>query len=251
MAIKKLFLITGLIFLALTTFKICFSQEINTSSFTGRVSASSINVRSDATTSSAVICNLSKQDTVLVIAEKYGWYKIKLPAAGNAFIKKTLVLPLDEKTARAVKENINIRVGPGESFAIIGKIDKNEIVNVIEDKGDWLRIVPTSNSFGWINKKFVDKLDVLPTQEKPKESKQETKNNGYIIEGIIKPYGKVFKRSATHKLIAKGGNTFLIKGNQENLNSLINHKVKIIGKLLSEPKEKYPLIEITKMEALD
>jgi hypothetical protein len=117
-----------------------------------------------------------------------------------------------------------------------------------------------NNSFGWIHKKFVDKIGPLKkkiedVQSMPDIKKEERlisekptlENN--ILTGIIKPYGKVLGRKATHKLITEDNRVFLLKGNKESLDNLNYHRVKITGKLIGA--QKYPIVEVMKIEVWD
>jgi len=245
--------------------------------FQGRINAHNINVRSDSTVNSKIICAVNKGEPVEVVRESYEWYKIILPKAAPSFIKKDLVALIDEKTAKVLKDNVNIRLQPNESSAILGKAGKNEVINIAEDNGEWYKIEPLNNSFGWVNKKFVDKADTinpvrdtisfsrLPLVSKGVNKTEEVKlvqenkivgekvslDESITIEGIIKPYGKVIKRIATHKLIAADNKVFLLKGNKESLDSLNYHKVKVTGKLIHPKNQKGTIIEILKIEALD
>jgi len=245
---------------------LCFAQDLKPGLFSGAVTTDNINIRTDSNTNSKTISTVSRGEVIEVVLEKYDWYKIRLPKTTPAFIRKNLLTPIDAKTAKVSKDSVNIRQSPSESAPIIGKAENNEILAVLEDKGDWYRIVPNENSFGWIHKKFVNKTAAAP---KPpiKEETIETlvpknvappsekitlpKDANIFIEGVIEPYGKVLNRIGTHKLITKDYETFFLKGNTNNLNSFTYHKVKISGKLVASPKSKYPIIEITKMEALD
>lgn len=121
----------------------------------GKVNADNINVRADATASSKIICTLSYNDTIEVIGEAYGWYRIRLPKHTNAFIRKDLVITINNKTARVAKERANIRLGANENAIILGKASKDEQLNIIEDLGDWYRIEPPKDTFGWTHKKFI------------------------------------------------------------------------------------------------
>lgn len=221
--------------------------------FQGESNANSINVRSDSTVSSDLICKVNKGTRVEVILELYDWYKIRLPENASVFIKKDLTKAIDEKTARVVKYNVNIRLKANESSPIIGRAQKDEIIRIVRERAEWYEIRPTNNSFGWINKKFVNKIS---TAGKAKDNmgieKTQTPDSSVItLEGLIKPYGKVFKRKATHKLIAGDKKIFLLKGSKENLNLLNNQRARVIGKLAADATEKYPLIEIEKLEALE
>lgn len=257
------------LFVFINLFSISPAQEFQ--AFQGEINANNINIRFDSTTSSQAICNVNQGDYVEVILEFYDWYKIKLPKTAPAFIKKDLVATIDDKIAKVLKDRVNIRLHPNLSSPIIGRVNKNEAVNILEDKGQWYKIEPV-NSFGWIHKKFVNK--VISIKEETKiakddrgESKEDTLSvtteksdglsqtllvdEGITLEGIIKPYGKVIKRIATHKLITRDGKIFLLKGNREKLNILTYHKVRVVGKSIGSVKEKYPVIEISKIEVLD
>jgi uncharacterized protein YgiM (DUF1202 family) len=225
--------------------------------FQGVINADNINIRTDSTVNSKIICKINKGEPVEVVKELYGWYKIRLPKIAPSYIKKNLVTLLGEKTAQVLEDNVNIRLDASESSWILGRVNMNEVVNILEDKGGWYRIEPVNNSFGWIHKKFIDKVDVLKkiedVQSIPDIKKEERlisekptlENN--ILTGIIKPYGKVLGRKATHKLITEDNRVFLLKGNKESLDSLNYHRVKITGKLIGA--QKYPIVEVTKIEA--
>jgi len=226
----------------------------------GVINSDNINIRSDSRVNSKIICKVNKGQIVEVAQELYDWYRIRLPQTAPSFIKKNLVILISDGTAKVLRNNVNIRLGPSESSWILGKVDKNEVVNVLSDRGDWYRIEPVNNSFGWINKRFVDKYTCLnKTADKkiPVESKEENKiinahkTDENIFEGIIKPYGMVFKRKATHKLITEDNKVFFLKGNKVSLDSLNYRRVKVIGKLIGSKTQRHPIIEIVKIEVLD
>jgi SH3-like domain-containing protein len=223
-------------------------------------------VRSDATVTSKVICTIGKDELVEVVKESYEWYQIKLPESAPSFIKKTLVTPIDEKTAKVNGDNVNIRLSPSESAPILGKAGMNEIISILDDKGGWYEIEPITNSFGWVHKKFVNKVadtadnnEAAKMTEAAKEKARvadlkppQVEGENIVVEGIIRPYGKVIKRLATHKIIAKDNKVFLLKGNKENLDSLNYRKVRITGKLIHpDDRKKTTLIEIQKIEDMD
>ncbi len=231
-----------------------FAAESANTAFLGIINRNNINVRSDSNTTSSVICQIGKNTAVEVVNEKYDWYKIKLPKHAPCYVKKELVDLIDNKTAKVSRENVNIRLSPSDSSQIIGKIDTNEVIAILSDDGLWYKIKATDNTFGWVHKKFIAKSLV----ESPSASMLSVPfsaanplNETIILEGIIEPYGKVIKRVATHKLITKDYDIYLLKGVPGNLNALTYHKVRITGKAIPPARQKYPVIEIVKMEALD
>jgi uncharacterized protein YgiM (DUF1202 family) len=246
--------------------------------FIGEINADNINIRSDSTVSSEIICKVNKGEQVEVTRERYGWYKIRLPKYAPSFIKKNLVTAIEDKpansfdklrdsgtelnrNAKVIKNRVNIRLHPNESSPILGKVDRNEVITILEDKGEWFRIEPVNSSFGWINNKFISKISSVTKPENPlvpqkvKEEKNAavpiTLEKSITAEGVIKPYGIVFKRLATHKLITNDNKIFLLKGGKKSLDILNYHKVKVIGKFIEPNKQRYPIIDIEKIEALD
>lgn len=223
--------------ITLLLFKICLAQD---APFQGEVNADNINVRADSTVSSLIICSVHKGQEVDVVSQFYEWYKIRLPKTASIYIKKNMVECIGEcENAKVLKDKVNVRSSSNESSVILGSADKNQIVKILRDKGEWYRIEPIENSFGWINKSFVNRIAV---QEKAPVTQ---------ITGIIRPYGKVIKRAATHKLSSEDNKTFLLKADKKTLDALNYHKVKVSGTIISSPKQKYPIIEVEILEALN
>ena len=242
-------------------FSIAFAKEFKP--FLGEVTSDSINVRTDSTTSADIIIKLNRGVYIYVIGESFDWYKIKIPKLAASYIRKDLVSPLSGKTARIAKESVNIRLLPSESSPIIGKGKKDEVISILGEKENWYKIEPLDNSSGWIYKKFVKEIKEPKKIEtasatspqsipiSPQTTAQAADNSPMVIEGVVKPYGRVFKRLATHKIIKSDKTVFLLKGNKKTLDTLTYHKVRIWGKMLKETSPKYPIIEVDKIEALD
>ena len=160
-----------------SAFLIAKASLAQTPVFTGEINSQNINIRADSTTEAEIICQINKGTKVEVISELYEWYKIRLPKAAPAFIKKEFlkcvnyeninspgILPLktgkDCISAVAIKDRINIRLKSDESSPVIGRLNENEVVNIVRPAGNWYMIEPIPNSFGWVNKKFVNKVQV-------------------------------------------------------------------------------------------
>lgn len=272
--------------------------------FSGEVTSDNINMRCDSTITAQTICRLSRGDAVEVVSGLYEWYKIRLPKNSPLFIKKDFVVLSDDKTARVSVDNVNVRMNPDAASAILGRVNKGETVNIHGLEGEWYRIEPVKNSFGWIHKKFIKKNE-LPAEkplepegpklqeaqteldeksaaidkiisdikteikieaeklaektvaevvQKPAEKEQPLPaagDNSVSLEGILKPYGKVFKRAATHKLATKDGKIFLLRGDTAKLNALTYRNVKIRGKIISLPENKYLILSAENIESLN
>jgi len=58
-----------------------------------------------------------------------------------------------------IKENVNIRLAPNQTSFILGKAGNEELLTIIREDGEWYKIAPTKNTFGWINNKFVTRVE--------------------------------------------------------------------------------------------
>ena len=156
----------------------------------GEVSSNNINIRTDATTGSEIICTAAKGEKVEADMELYEWYRIRLPKQAPAYVKKTFFEcpgkepPRPAKnssgetpclSAKATGNNVNIRLRPAENSPILGKIRAEETVKILSEEGDWFKIEPPLNSFGWIHKKFVNRLPEAPAPETLQEQTPKTK----------------------------------------------------------------------------
>jgi len=166
--------------------------------------------------------------------------------------------------AKVTADRVNIRLGPNESSWIMGKVNKSTVVNIIKDEGNWYKIEPIHQSYGWVNKKFINKAIALSKEagksaiiaESVKlplviENQTVPQPNPLVIEGTISPYGVVLWRKATHKLTTDNKEIYLLKGNRKGLDSLNYRKVKVTGKLISQKNSRCPIIEIAIIEVLN
>lgn len=236
--------------------------------FVGEVTEDGINLRTDSTVTSELILKLNKTIRVNVNAEKHGWYKVKLPILAPSYIKKTLVSTLSSKTGKISKPVVNIRLRPSESSPIIGKAYQDEVITLTEDTGEWYRIEPVANSYGWVNKKFIAlatgpvaplapapaaaaaQVSASATVE-PATASPAATDHVKIIEGVVKSYGTVFWRIATHQITTDTGEVYLLKGDKKKLNALRYHRVRVVGKLMDKSPLQHPIIEVDKLEALN
>ena len=226
--------------------------------FTGRVNADQVNIRSDSTINAAVVCKVNKGERVDVLSQAYDWYKIRLPNNAPVFIKKELVEAGDNKTGKVLRDNVNLRLSPELSAPILGKVNKDTEIAILEDAGEWYKIKPLQNTFGWIYVTFVNKVDEakIKSDQKAKEAQEAKDKEAAIlttqeitVEGTLR--AKTFTRIATHKLITSENKLYLINGNTQELSSFCQRKVKITGKIHQPANQDNPLVTVEKIEALD
>jgi uncharacterized protein YgiM (DUF1202 family) len=229
--------------LQMLSLSFCLAQE--TEFLQGEINEDNVNVRADSTVNARTVCNLNKGALVSVVRESYGWYKIQLPKSGPAYINKDFLL-VGGDCGRVLKNNVNIRLEPNTSSAILGKANAGDIVTILSKSADWYKIEPTDNSSGWINKMFVGSLK---KKEKalPVIIVQPEEKSKLFAEGVIKP--KTFTRVATHKLIT-AEKVYLLRGNKQTFDSFNGRRVRISAKIIDPSMEKYRLVTVETIEAI-
>lgn len=264
MRLRSVFSIVVLIFIL--ALGLSFAEE--KTPFIGEINSNNINLRSDATTSAYLIGILNKGEQVEVLQESYDWYKIRLPKIVSVYLKASLASCINYAQAQApgvtsescltlkvLKDRVNIRAGASETSPILGIADQNEVINVRAQEGSWYKIEPIANSFGWVYKKFVDKpkaasAGVVKVAQGKGSLPLAKEDDNIVLIGVVKPYGVIFGRTATHKLITQDNQVYLLKGNRASLNSLNQQKVKVIGKKISADKSKVPVVEVKIVEVI-
>ena len=123
-----------------------------------------VNVRGQASINSEVIARLQKNDPITILEditlkkpkqdEPSHWYRITLPTNVSVWVHSSFV----DKASGAVKpRKLNLRGGPGENYSVVGGLVKGDVVKQIDSKGDWLKIEPSTNAFGFVAAHLVER----------------------------------------------------------------------------------------------
>lgn len=95
-------------------------------------------------------------------------------------------------------DKVNMRSGPGTSYAIIWELGKGYPLRVIDSRGEWLKVVDFENDEGWISSSLVGRVPHLIVK-KNRINLRSGPGTRYRIVGKAN-YGVVFKT-----LESKGG----------------------------------------------
>ncbi len=145
-----------------------YSGSTSQTSYKATVTATSLNVRSGASTSYSVITKLSKGTVVDVIeSASNGWKKIKTSGGTTGWVSgsylKTGVVEdssTDNSTssykATVTADSLNVRKGAGTSYSIITKLSKGTVVDVIESASNgWKKIKTSGKTVGWVSGSYL------------------------------------------------------------------------------------------------
>lgn len=126
----------------------------------GKVSCSTLNVRSGPGTNYSIKTSVKSGQVVIILSEYDGWYKVKLSNgitgwASSKYISKTTTY------GKVSSSSLNVRSGPSTSYSIKTSLKSGQIITITDKSNSWYEIKTTSNVTGWVSAQYIE----LTTQE--------------------------------------------------------------------------------------
>jgi hypothetical protein len=142
-------------------------QSVSLTPGPATVNVPELMVRGQAGLKGEVVARLYKNDSVTVLeqinlakheeGEPSQWAKISYPTNGHIWVDSKFV---DNGVVSARK--LNLRAGPGENYSVVGIVEKGTSVNVVETKGDWIKIEAPTNAYAFVAARFLTE-EAAPT----------------------------------------------------------------------------------------
>ena len=171
------------------------SQNGTSISGYGKVTASTLNVRSGAGTSYSVVTKVYKGDKVNLLESLNGWYKIKLSNGKVGWVSSDYITKINNSNNDSSNNNsqsgtsisgygkvtasaLNVRSGAGTSYSVVTKAYKGDKVELLESSNGWYKIKLSSGKVGWASSDYITKIN---------NSSNNNSQSGTSISG----YGKV------------------------------------------------------------
>jgi len=266
---------------ALCTIGSAWAQE--TFPFKARIAEDDVNVRADSTVSATAIVQLSKDQSVYVVSSRFDWYKIQLPKESRVYVKASFINAPPLPTAAPASanntpdtanisptqgtvnaDNVNMRLKPDINAPILGKLKKETSVTIHSQTAGWYAIEPIA-AFGWIHSRFLTKTNSLEgldpkmdlaAQEAAKEAAQEAaralereQKDRITLTGTIHAIKRLFRHETSYRLESFEGDSFVLRADPEALKTLAGRHAKITGKIIADQNEKFPVVQVTSLEA--
>lgn len=176
---------------------------------TGKVTSSSVRLRRSNNTSSDIIINIKKDQTMEILGEQDNWYHVKYKEY-KGYVSKDYVEIIEEQVsdttnitepevekepettnAEAIEDTVpeevveesiigkelkiqkdtSLRLNPNFSSIILENLVKDTNVTVISELGKWIKI-SVNNSNGWIckNKIEISNVEIAPDENETEEN---------------------------------------------------------------------------------
>ena len=150
----------------------------------GQVIASTLNVRTGASTSNSVLTKINKGTTVDVLESSNGWYKIKLLNGQIGWVSSQYITfnnisssPINKK-GQVIASTLNVRTGASTSNSVLTKINKGTTVDVLESSNGWYKIKLLNGQIGWVSSQYI-------TFNISYNESQNSTTNDYVVSKVI------------------------------------------------------------------
>jgi len=117
------------------------------------VSASDANIRSGPGTNYDIIWKVNKYYPIKVIKKVGSWIRFVDFEGDEGWIYSSLVRKIP--AVITIKEDCNIRSGPGTNYPIVFKAEKGVAFKILSRKGKWIHVQHADGDKGWIYKTLV------------------------------------------------------------------------------------------------
>ncbi|MDK0711498.1 SH3 domain-containing protein [Clostridium perfringens] len=163
--------------------------------------SSSLNVRSEASTSSKVIGSLSGNSKVTIVGEEGAFYKIEYKGSHGYVVKEyvkdvtesnnsnqgtqTPEKPSTPETTKKtgivnVSSSLNVREGASTSSKVIGSLSGNSKVTIVGEEGAFYKI-EYKGSHGYVVKEYIkDIKDEIVTEPEKPSNPENSKKTGVV-----------------------------------------------------------------------
>ncbi|MDY3208429.1 SH3 domain-containing protein [Clostridium baratii] len=131
---------------------------------TGSVNASSLNVRSGASTKNSVIGSLSRGAKVEIVSTSNGWHKIKFKN-GYGYVSADYIKvngsstsnnnsSVSERIGKVNASALNVRSNPSIRNSVIGSLSRGSKVTIVSTSNGWHKI-KYKNGYGYVSADYI------------------------------------------------------------------------------------------------
>ena len=120
-----------------------------------------LNVRSDSSTSSAIIGKVKDNAYLSIINEKGSFYYVEYLENTYGYVHKDYVRVLSsnvKKVDTGDGSNLNVRTGPSTAYAQFEKIKNNDYVVVLSNSGSFSKVLFEGNKTGYVSNDYLVNL---------------------------------------------------------------------------------------------
>ncbi|WP_429816896.1 SH3 domain-containing protein [Brevibacillus porteri] len=128
-----------------------------------QVTVDKLNVRSGPSLQDAIVTTLPNKTVLPVISTKNEWIQVKLPNGQSGWVANWLVNTQQQqkqqqqkpattsaKQVESTTTNVNVRSGPGQTYAVVQTINPGTRYPIVQQSGEWIQIQLNAGTKGWV-----------------------------------------------------------------------------------------------------
>jgi hypothetical protein len=136
----------------------------------GTINTSPVNLRSEPSVHSEIVTRLKEGDRLLATEHNAGWYTVTFTDGDeqfSGFVHEDFLegiflifLRIEENFAFVISHNgINLRQSPSTQSPIIASLFRNTKLNIIDEDGEWFRVICNINGEGYVHSDLIRLAD--------------------------------------------------------------------------------------------
>lgn len=120
-----------------------------------RVTGQRINLRAKPSLQSEVVGQVADGETLNAKSFQDEWVEVAPPETVDLWVHREFV-----KDNRVTAVRLYVRAGPGINFSVVGTLGRDAAITPRGDFGEWIKVVPPPGSSLWVNRSYVQALDL-------------------------------------------------------------------------------------------
>ncbi len=184
--------------------------EFETDQLMGKVTASSLNVRPDPSTSNEPITKLDNGVEVSVLKQVEDWYEIALPDSTGFVSAKFIDVSIPDQPSLILvnASNLNVRSGPSTDHEIIGSVDQGTQLIKVSDNNDWIE-VRFNDEPGYVHSDFVKPFSGTAKKPRARRTRLINSTSASSTDSALEPDTQLLiEGDKTQKKVARTWNSF-------------------------------------------
>jgi uncharacterized protein YraI len=127
------------------------------------ITGSVVNLRSGPGTNYRALAGLPKGTLLLEVDEEDFWVRVETESGDKGWISAEYTEQADAVVAVSTGQRLNVRAGPSLQQAVVGRLNRGDLVILIERRDGWGHVRNMEGEYGWVSTKYLDELTDLKT----------------------------------------------------------------------------------------
>lgn len=164
-----------------------FSFLLTASAATGIINTDYVNIRSGPATTYEVLGQLSQGSQVEITDSRNGWYQVKNSQL-SGWVRNDLIDLQKEYSLVVTGNGVNLRSGPGTTYAPVGYANKGQTLTLLSTTGDWYQIKTADGLVAYISAAWAEKKEAKttpPSNSNQPETPAVTTSQVEVVSGTV------------------------------------------------------------------